>query len=519
MKRIIPGQILMKLLLVYGCLFIPAITHAEVSLPRVISDNMVLQRDVPVPIWGWADAGEAVSVTIQDTDTSTIYNMTTTADAKGNWQVRLPATSAGGPYTLHVAATNTLAFENVVFGEVWLCSGQSNMEWAVKASKDSAVEIAAAVYPMIRLFDVPHKPSGLAIRDVNATWHPTTPETIENFSAVAYTFGRKLHKTLTVPIGLINTSWGGTRIEPWTPLAGFEAVPALESIVTEIKTDNATYREQLPTKIEAIQSWIEKTRDALAAGDTLVPMPENRHPLTHHARPTGLYNGMVHPLVPFAIRGVIWYQGESNLRDGQMYHEKMKALINGWRAMWGQTKLPFYFVQLAPFNYSGWGVSPSQLAEIWEAQTATWRAVPQTGMVVTTDIGNPKDIHPRNKQEVGRRLALWALAKTYATGDVTYSGPLYKSMKVEDNAIRLNFDFVGDGLMSRDGAPLTWFEIAGEDKRFVEATAVIHGNTVVVSSDTVQHPVAVRFGWHHIAEPNLMNQEGLPASPFRTHPW
>ena len=487
--------------------------HAEVTLPNIFGDNMVLQRDMPIPIWGWAAAGEEVTVTLQDTD----YTVQTTADAKGNWRTKLPAMAAGGPYILHVAASNTLELTNVMFGEVWICSGQSNMEWPVRASKDSESEIAAADYPLIRLFNIPHKASGLLVPDVEAEWHPTTPETIPNFSAVAYAFGRKLYNTLDVPIGLINTSWGGTRIEPWTPPAGFDSVPALESISTDIQDIHAKYRAELPERMAQIEAWIAATREALETGEIITPMPDNRHPLTHHARPTGLYNGMVHPLVPVAMRGAIWYQGESNLRDGMLYHEKMKALINGWRAVWNQGDFPFYFVQLAPFTYGG-GASPYFLPEIWEAQTATL-ALANTGMAVTTDIGNLRDIHPRNKQEVGRRLALWALAKTYGREDITYSGPLYKSMAVDGNTIRLNFNFIGSGLISRDDEPLTWFEIAGEDKNFVKADATIEGDTIVVSSDAVAQPVAARFGWHQTAEPNLVNKEGLPASPFRTHPW
>ena len=487
--------------------------HAEVTLPNIFGDNMVLQRDMPIPIWGWAAAGEEVTVTLQDTD----YTVQTTADAKGNWRTKLPAMSAGGPYILHVAASNTLELTNVMFGEVWICSGQSNMEWPVRASKDSEAEIAAADYPLIRLFNIPHKASGLLVPDVEAEWHPTTPETIPNFSAVAYAFGRKLYNTLDVPIGLINTSWGGTRIEPWTPPVGFDSVPALESISNDIQDIHAKYRAELPERMAQIEAWIAATREALETGEVITPMPDNRHPLTHHARPTGLYNGMVHPLVPFAMRGAIWYQGESNLRYGMLYHEKMKALINGWRAVWNQGDFPFYFVQLAPFTYGG-GASPYFLPEIWEAQTATL-ALANTGMAVTTDIGNLRDIHPRNKQEVGRRLALWALAKTYGREDITYSGPLYKSMAVDGNTIRLSFDFIGSGLISRDDEPLTWFEIAGEDKNFVKADATIEGDTIVVSSDAVAQPVAARFGWHQTAEPNLTNKEGLPASPFRTHPW
>ena len=487
--------------------------HAEVTLPNIFGDNMVLQRDMPIPIWGWAAAGEEVTVTLQDTE----YTVQTTADAKGNWRTKLPAMSVGGPYILHVAASNTLELTNVMFGEVWICSGQSNMEWPVRASKDSEAEIVAADYPLIRLFNIPHKASGLLVPDVEAEWHPTTPETIPNFSAVAYAFGRKLYNTLDVPIGLINTSWGGTRIEPWTPPAGFDSVPALESISNDIQDIHAKYRAELPERMAQIEAWIAATREALETGEVITPMPDNRHPLTHYARPTGLYNGMVHPLVPFAMRGAIWYQGESNLRDGMLYHEKMKALINGWRAVWNQGDFPFYFVQLAPFTYGG-GASPYFLPEIWEAQTATL-ALANTGMAVTTDIGNLRDIHPRNKQEVGRRLALWALAKTYGREDITYSGPLYKSMAVDRNTIRLNFNFIGSGLMARDDEPLTWFEIAGEDKNFVKADATIEGDTIVVSSDAVSQPVAARFGWHQTAEPNLTNKEGLPASPFRTHPW
>ncbi len=489
--------------------------HAEVTLPRVIGSNMVLQRDMQVPIWGWASAGEEITVTL---NTEPLFSTTAVADAEGNWQIKLPAMSAGGPYTLRVTGENTLELTNILFGEVWVCSGQSNMQWSVRASKDSEAEIAAGNYPNIRLFYVPRVPAGLLQKDVEADWYETTPETITNFSAVAYYFGRKLYKNLDVPIGLINTSWGGTRIEPWTPPVGFTSVPTLNTISKEIEEAHANYREQLPEKMKEIEAWMAETRKALETGALLTRMPENRHPLRHQGRPTGLYNGMVHPLVPYAIRGALWYQGESNLRDGMLYHEKMKALINGWREVWGQGDFPFYFVQLAPFNYGGRDVTPFFLPQIWEAQAATL-SVPNTGMAVTTDIGNLRDIHPRNKQEVGRRLALWALAKTYGRDDVTHSGPLYKSMEVEGNTIRLTFDAIGGGLMSRDEKPLTWFEIAGEDKQFVEAKATIDGNTIVVSSDAVANPVAVRFGWHQSAEPNFVNKEGLPASPFRTDSW
>ena len=501
-------------------LFAGSLVHSEVTLPNVIGNNMVLQRNMQVPIWGWASAGEEISVTLstQAEGVEPLFSTTATADAEGNWQVKLPAIAAGGPYTLRVNGSNTIELTNVLFGEVWVCSGQSNMQWSVNASKDNEAEIAAAMYPKIRLFYVPRVPSGLPQQDVAADWYETTPETIPNFSAVAYYFGRKLYKNLDVPIGLINTSWGGTRIEPWTPPVGFTTVPALASIYKEVQDVQANYRAQLPQKIKEIEAWIAETRKALETDAMLTQMPDNTHPLAHQQRPTALYNGMVHPIVPYAIRGALWYQGESNLRDGMLYHEKMKALINGWREVWEQGDFPFYFVQLAPFNYSNQEGGQFFLPQIWEAQTATL-ALPNTGMAVTTDIGNPRDVHPRNKQDVGRRLALWALAKDYGRDDVTYSGPLYKSMAVEGNTIRLTFDHVGSGLTSRDEKPLTRFEIAGEDKQFVEAKAIIDGDTVVVSSKTVANPVAVRFGWHQSAEPNFMNKEGLPASPFRTDSW
>jgi len=258
-------------------------------------------------------------------------------------------------------------------------------------------------------------------------------------------------------------------------------------------------------------------RQALASDSREPPPPARpKHLLDSHGQPTGLYNGMVHPLVPFAIRGAIWYQGESNRGEAMMYFEKMKALINGWRTVWGRGDFPFYFVQLAPYRYNG---DPLALPRIWEAQTATL-SIPNTGMAVTVDlVDNIRDIHPKNKQDVGKRLALWALTKTYARSDLVYSGPLYKAMAVEGNKIRIRFDHIGGGLTTRDGKPPTCFQIAGADKKFIEAHAEIDGHTVVVSADQVPTPVAVRFGWHQEAQPNLSNSQGLPAAPFRTDRW
>jgi sialate O-acetylesterase len=447
--------------------------RAEIKLPSIIGDNMVLQQEREVPVWGWDDPGTTVTVSAGDVQRSA------KADDQGRWLVNLPPRPAGGPITLTIQGTSTRKIENVLVGEVWLCSGQSNMEWSVRQSDDPDEEIAAAQYPQIRHIKIPHVPAGAPQADVASDgWQVCSPDTVANFTAVGYYFGRHLHKELKVPVGLIGSNWGGTRIEPWTPPAGFRHIPALASIA-----------------------------------DNLDKYPEkNNEGKINHQSALALYNGMIAPLVPYGIRGAIWYQGESNNGEGMLYHEKMKALIHGWRTLWNDEDMPFLFVQLAPFRYGG---EPDRLPGIWEAQTATL-SVPHTGMAVTVDIGNVADIHPRNKQDVGRRLALWALAKTYGKQDLVYSGPLYKSMKVEGNKVRLTFDHAGGGLVARDGKPLTHFTIAGADGNFVDAQAEIDGATVVVHADSVAAPRAVRFGWHQEAEPNLSNKAGLPASPFRT---
>jgi sialate O-acetylesterase len=391
------------------------------------------------------------------------------------------------------------------------------MAWPVSRATNAEQEVAAAKYPKIRLLQIPRAPAGQPASDVSAAWTPCNPKTVPSFSALGYFFGRYLHKELGVPVGLINTSWGGTRIEPWTPPAGFASVPTLHGIVKQIEEADAKYADACRKTLDAIEAWIPRARTALVTSKRVPPKPAwPQHLLANRGRPTGLYNGMVHPLVPFGFRGALWYQGEANRADGMLYHDKMKALINGWRSVWAQGDFPFYFVQLAPYRYKG---EPTMLPRLWESQTATL-SVPNTGMAVTVDVvDNIKDIHPTNKQDPGKRLALWALANVYGREGIVYSGPLYKSMAVEGNKVRLRFDHVGSGLVSRDGKPLSNFEIAGADKKFVEAKAEIDGEAVVVSADGVAAPVAVRFGWHQESQPNLSNKEGLPASPFRTDSW
>ena len=462
---------------VLSLLGVNRLVQADVKLPKVIASHMVLQQKLPLPIWGTADAGEDVTVSIGDNTAST------KAGADGKWSVKLKAiTAGGGPLELVVKGKNEIKLTDILIGEVWVASGQSNMEWSVAASNNPQEEIAAAKYPNIRLFHVRKTPAVTPQDEVvlDREWSECSPATISNFSAVAYFFGRHIHQELNVPVGLINTSWGGTAIEPWTPIVGFESVESLKPIAEQVKAQQAK--------------------------------PEGVQP--NAGAPTHLYNGMVHGVQPFGIRGALWYQGESNRSQGVAYEQRMHALINGWRSVWAQGDFPFLYVQLAPFKY---GPTDPQflLPQIWEAQTKTL-ALKNTGMAVTTDITHLTDIHPKNKQDVGKRLALWALAKTYGKEGLVYSGPLYKSMKVEGNKVRIEFEHVGSGLKSRDGKPLSWFTIASKEGDFVEATAAIDGNSVVVSSDKISEPAAVRFGWDQLAEPNLMNAESLPAGPFRT---
>ncbi|MRR38927.1 9-O-acetylesterase, partial [bacterium] len=361
------------------------------------------------------------------------------------WKVTLPARKAGGPFTLEVGGSNTLQLEDVLIGEVWLASGQSNMEWGIGACQDGQAEIAAAQHPNLRLFMVPNRWTPEPQRDLEApkggerqaegAWKVCSPETVaeggyRGFSGVAYFFGRELEKQLHVPVGLFDATWGGTRIEPWTPPEGFAAVPALEKESERVQLGDprdARHQQRLELTIQETEKWLSAARQALRSR-TLVPempvYPAELLPPRDLQHATALYNGMIHPLHPFPLRGAIWYQGESNSDEGRLYTERMKALVAGWREVWSDPELAFYYVQIAPFDYGGDG---GRIGEFWEAQ-AEAQSIPRTGMVVINDIGNLKDIHPANKQEVGRRLAAWALAQQYGKTDVVCRGPTFKAM-------------------------------------------------------------------------------------------
>jgi sialate O-acetylesterase len=456
----------------------PFFVSAEVKLPSILGNHMVLQQGEPVPIWGWAEEGEKVSVSFHGKTVST------QAGKAGNWRVDLPAMKAnakGGDLT--VRGSNEIKLSDVLVGEVWLCSGQSNMEWSVARSGNAKEEIANGKHPLIRHVKVPRKLSLTPQEDVQTEgWQVCSPSTVANFTAVGYYFARHLQKEIKVPIGLIGSNWGGTRIEPWTPAAGFKAVPYL-------KKDFADKLDQF-TKGKPGRST-----------------------------PTHMYNAMIAPLLPYAIKGALWYQGESNNGEGMLYHEKMKALIAGWRSAWKKPDLPFYFVQLAPFNYRN--RDPKALPWIWQAQLETLK-VTHTGMAVTTDITTVNNIHPPNKQDVGKRLALWALAKNYGYDKLVYSGPLFDRVDHTEGKDSLAVHFKklrgrDIGLTVPNGKSLTHFEVAGKDGKWYPAEAfIVYGHQVVANSKDVKKPVHVRFGWDHKATPNLFNVDGLPASPFTT---
>lgn len=485
---------------------IPTTTFADVRLPAVIGSNMVLQQGKPLTFWGWSNPDEEVTVELDG------QKQSTKGDAAGRWTVKFePLKEAGKSVEMTVTGKNTLKLTNILVGEVWLGSGQSNMQWSVAQSMNAPQEIAAAKFPKIRLFLVPLVPSGTPANDVVAQWVECDPKTIPGFSAVLYFFGREIHQKLDLPVGLIATSWGGTRIEPWIPPVSFETLPELKNELAYYKGLKANYRRQVLDVAPKLAKWAADVAAAPEGADVPPAPALPGHPINSNGAPTGLYNGMIHPVVPFAIQGALWYQGESNRGAGMHYAEMMKGLISGWRTVWGQGDFPFLFVQLAPYRYNN---NPTWLAEIWEAQQASL-AIPNTGMAVTTDIGNINDIHPNNKQEVGRRLSLWALAKTYGKTDLEFSGPVLEKTEFDGNTVKLTFKHAS-GLRSRDENPLTWFTIAGEDQKFVPAEAKIVGESVIVTSPAVAKPVAVRFGWDELAEPNLCNSAGLPASPFRT---
>lgn len=503
--------------------------HAEVKPNPLFTDGAVLQRGQAVPVWGTARDGEKVTVEIDNQKIST-----TAAD--GKWSVNLKPLKEGGPLTMKITGDNAVTLNNLLVGEVWVCSGQSNMEWTFSKAHNAKEEGPKADFPKIRMFTVKKKTSVKPMTEAVSSWVECSPQTVGSFSAVGYFFARDLYQKLGVPVGMIHTSWGGTPAQAWTSLEGFGTHPELKDYVDAANQKLATYdadvasyaakQEEFNAKNkewnetvgktyqEVMKSWTEATAQAKKAGQPLPPKPAPStpqpkappHPDGGSGTPTCLYNGMVAPIIPYGIKGAIWYQGESNANQSKQYRTLFPAMIADWRAQWKQGDFPFLFVQIAPFN--------GQPPEIREAQFLTLAKVKNTAMAVTTDVGDATNIHPSKKEPVGQRLALAARALSYGE-KIEYSGPLYDSMTANDGKIILSFKHVGGGLIAKDGE-LKGFTIAGEDKKFVPAQAKIQGSTVVVSADGVTDPKAARYGWANVPDVNLFNQEGLPASPFRT---
>ena len=464
-----------KRIWIVGLLVLGFSAYGELRLPSLFTDGMVLQRDQEVPVWGWAEPGAKVSVVFAGQE------KTVEADSTGKFMIRLKKMKASAkPQVLKVvSATDSAEVNNILIGEVWLCSGQSNMAWPVSKAMNFEEEKAAADYPLIRMFLTKRNASAELQEDCTGSWKVCTPDHVGAFSATAYFFGREIHKELGVPVGLIRSCWGGTCIEAWSPMASLDPYPLVMKYKAERNPKSQNY-------------------------------------------PANLYNGMINPLIPYGLRGAIWYQGESNAKnlvDAQLYRDLLENMVVQWRKDWDDI-FPFYAVQLVNFKKpQQQPVENTPWTTIREGFLQFHKEVPNAGIAVGIDLGEANNIHPKNKQEMGRRLARQALAKTYGK-DLVAGGPIYKSTKEKGNKIVLQFDDIGSGLVEQGGEPLKTFAIAGADKKFVFAQAAIVDDTVVVSSTEVPDPMAVRYAWaDNPVGCNLYNKEGFPASPFRTDDW
>jgi sialate O-acetylesterase len=491
----------------FALLFATALNvRAELMLPAMFSDNMVLQQGVPVTIWGWADDGDVVTVKFRGQHVSgRTHNL--------KWTIQLRPLKAGGPDTLRVSTSKqTLQFANMLVGEVWLCSGQSNMEFPLSASYDAQADIAAATNQLIHLFHVPKNRMDAPTVLIHASWQTCSPEAVRHFSAVGYYFGRDLQAARKVPVGLIESDWGGSPAEVWMSRESLEINPRYQAEIL------APYSETFHKYEEKLVAYEKEKAEAQGSG-----MEFKKRAPWPPWKPTELYNGMIAPLIPYAIKGAIWYQGESNAGRAEQYRTLFPDLIRNWRRDWGQNDFTFLCVQIAPWDkdrHRSWEQitetpGDSDWAELRDAQLLATKVLPKVGIAVITDIGNPDNIHPKKKAPVGARLALAARGIAYRER-IEYSGPIYRDQKIEKGKIILRFDHVGKGLEAR-GGELKGFAICGEDQKFVWAKAeILPNNTLAVSSPEVANPVAVRYGWADYPVVNLWNKDGLPASPFRT---
>jgi sialate O-acetylesterase len=479
---------------------------AEVSVSPVFGDSMVVQRETPIRVWGWTTAGVDIKVEMAGHEASG------KADKDGRFDVKLDPLPAGGPHEMIITADETLKFKDVLVGEVWLCSGQSNMQWNVASANDPDLESLTAKYPNLRLITVPQVGVQEPQNSFEGSWQACTPETVKDFSAVGYFYGRQLHQTLDVPIGLIDNAWGGSAAEAWVRRDLLEKEDRYDGLLKKWDdlAESYDFEQEKEKWKQRVAKWEETKKGAK-------PRPP-RNQLAGQHRPANLYCGVLHPILGFTIRGAIWYQGESNSARAHQYRHLFPLMIQSWRDEWGQDDFPFYWVQLADFRDEVDAPGDSDWAELREAQTMAL-SLPNTGEAVITDLGEASDIHPKNKQDVAKRLARWALAKQYGY-QIPCQSPAYKSMEVKGGKVAIKFDHVGRGLDTFDVRRPIGFAVAGEDKVFVQADAKIVGtDTVEVWSDKVEKPVAVRYAWANNPICNMQSKIGLPMTPFRTDEW
>ena len=506
-------------LFLFAVLATSSVCFSEIKTPAVIGNNMVLQQNHKNPIWGWDKPGEYVTVKISE------QSHKTKVDSNGYWKVTLdPMKASSSPKKMTIQGSTSLTYENILIGEVWLCSGQSNMGWALGNSDDADLEVMTANYPNLRLISVPQVGTQEAQINFNGRWETTTPEVAKNFSAVGYLFGRRLHLALGVPVGLIDNAWGGSACEAWIPRDRLNKLPAAKPYMDQWRVTEKTfdYSKLLATYEEKLKKWQEKSQTARKEGK---PQPGGRpraprNQLTGQHRPANLYNGVLNPIIGFGIKGAIWYQGKSNGRRGHAYREVFPLMIQSWRDAWKQGDFSFYWVQLADFmNEVPEPPTEQTWPELREAQTLSLDKLKNVGEAVIIDVGEGRDIHPRNKQMVANRLVRNALAQDYGM-DIPHQSPRFQSMETKGNKIVLTFNHVGKGLYCFDIREPVGFSICGKDRKFVWANAKLLGqNKLEVWAEGIENPVAARYAWADNPVCNLYRKDGsvtLPVTPFRT---
>jgi len=504
-------RLLVFFLIIGVCIISVHPALSDVILFPLFGDNAVLQRDVKIPVWGTASSREKVTVKIDKTIASSI------ADENGKWQVILPEHKAGGPYEIQVSGINTIIIKDIYFGDVWVAAGQSNMAMTVSSSNNAEEEIKQATNSLIREFHVLSSVANEPTQIIRGSWKVCNSNTVARFSATAYFFAKNLQPELSIPIGIINSSVGGTRIEAWMSKNAIEKIPELKAEIQLQDKSIQEYKAAVEEYNRKLEQWQEETKKAKIEGS---PAPEKPMPPKSPLNPNSysvLYNGMVAPFVKFPVKGILWYQGEANTgKNVYLYRILLSSLIDDWRNAWKQ-KIPFIFVQLPNMGRPVETYENNNWAVLRESQFDVLKK-PETAMAVTIDIGEAGNIHPGNKQDVGKRLALAALGVVYKK-KIEYSGPLYAGMNIESNKIRIRFNHVDGGLFAKESEYIQGFVIAGSDKIFVKAQAKIEGDTVLVWSDNIKEPIAVRYGWAGNPVCNLYNKAGLPTSPFRTDNW